>query len=228
MKRELLIFGSGEIASLAKYYFEKDSEFRVVAFTVDDGFVESDTYEGKPLVPLSDAYHSFPSELYPMHVALSYSGLNRLRQQKYENMKRMGYKLVSYVCSKSMVWPDVRYGDNCFILENQTIQPTVTIGNNVVIWSGNHLGHGTVISDHVYIASHVVISGNCRIGERCFLGVNSTVKDFTTIEDECFIGMGASVVRDVKKGAIVVGASSQVLLAEDKRAQKIKARYFGI
>ena len=37
-KVPLVIFGSAEIAALAKYYFDNDSFYKVVAFTVDDEF----------------------------------------------------------------------------------------------------------------------------------------------------------------------------------------------
>ena len=53
-----------------------------------------------------------------------------------------------------------------------TIQPNVKIGNNVMIWSGNHLGHGCNIDDHTYLSSHICISGHTNIGKRCFIGVN--------------------------------------------------------
>jgi len=33
----------------------------------------------------------------------------------------------------------------------------VTIGNNVTLWSGNHIGHDAMIDDHGFITSHVVI-----------------------------------------------------------------------
>ena len=36
----------------------------------------------------------------------------------------------------------------------------VRIGNDVVLWSGNHIGHDSTIGDHCFIASHVVVSGN--------------------------------------------------------------------
>lgn len=68
-------------------------------------------------------------------------------------------------------------GDNCFVFENQTIQPFVKIGNDVIIWSGNHIGHHSMIGDHCFISSHVVISGNVKIEPYCFLGVNSSIRD---------------------------------------------------
>ncbi len=222
----LVIFGNREIASLARYYFENDSDHRVSAFTVDDAFVDADTFEGLPLVPFSEAPNRFPPSSHAMHVALSYRGLNRLREEKFQQAREAGYELVSYVCTKSVTWPDLSIGDNCFILENQTIQPTVQIGNNVIIWSGNHIGHATVIRDHVYIASHVCISGHCDIGEHSFLGVNATLKDFTRIGSDCFVAMDASITSDLPDGAVAIGEGATVFTADDRRARTLKHRYF--
>lgn len=225
MKR-LVIFGSAEIAELAYYYFSNDSAYQVVAFTVDDDYASADQFCGLPLIPFSQVTKHFPPDQNEMHVALSYTRLNQLRQEKYEQAKATGYTLASYVCTKSATWPDLTVGDNCFILENQTIQPTVTIGNNVMIWSGNHLGHGSIIGDHTYIASHVVISGHCKIGKRCFFGVNATLKDFTVIGDDCFVGMDASVVRNLSNGATALAIPAEIIDSEDRRAQVIKKKYF--
>jgi sugar O-acyltransferase (sialic acid O-acetyltransferase NeuD family) len=225
--KQLVIFGSAEIAELAYYYFSHDSDYRVVAFTVDDAYVNSTKLCGLPVIPFSQIQERYPPSENAMHVALSYSKLNQLRQAKYQQAKSLGYVLASYVCSKSVSWPDLCIGDNCFILENQTIQPTVKIGNNVMIWSGNHIGHGSIIGDHTYIASHVVISGHCRIGQRCFLGVNATLRDFSTIEDDCFITMDASITKDIlTMGSVALGNPSTILDNTNEKAQAIKTRYF--
>jgi len=226
-KQPLIIFGSAEIASLAKFYFENDSDYEVVAFTVDDEYVDVDEFCGIPLVPFSVAIKKYPPTDYFMHVALSYSKLNRLRQDKYTQAKQAGYELATYLCSKSVVWPDLVVGDNCFILENQTIQPTVKIGNNVMIWSGNHLGHGSVIGNHTYIASHLVLSGHCTIGERCFFGVNATVKDFTKIGNDCFIAMDASITKNIPDGSVVLGVQGKTYNKDDRMAKTLKQMYFG-
>jgi sugar O-acyltransferase (sialic acid O-acetyltransferase NeuD family) len=228
VKRPLVIFGSAEMASLARFYFEHDSDWDVVAFTVDDAYASGDRFEGLPLVPWSEAQARYPAASNAMHVALSYRKLNALRQQKFEQAKAAGYTLASYVCSKSVSWPGLTFGENCFILENQTLQPQVTLGDDVMLWSGNHIGHGTSIADHAYIASHVVISGHCTIGKRCFIGVNATVRDFCRIGDDCFVGMGACVTRDLDDGAVAVGTSAQVFEADDRRARALKKKYFGI
>ena len=226
--KKIIIFGSSETAALANYYFENDSKYKVIAFTVDDDFVDSEKFCGLPLLPFSNVLKNYSPSEYAMHVALSYSKLNQLRQKKYEQAKKAGYILVNYICSKSCFWPDLKIGDNCFILENQTIQPTVEIGNNVMIWSGNHIGHGTTIGDHTYISSHLVISGHCNIGQRCFLGVNATIKDFTDIGDDVFISMGANITSNIASGSVVLARKSDIYSSDDKVAKLIKKKTFGV
>jgi hypothetical protein len=40
MKKNLVIFGFGDIAQLAYYYFRTDSDYNVVAFTVDSVYIQ--------------------------------------------------------------------------------------------------------------------------------------------------------------------------------------------
>lgn len=226
MKKSLIIFGTAEIASLAKFYFTHDSDYEVVAFTVDDDYVGADNFEGLPVIPFSEVTQKYTPDTHDMHVALSYMKLNQLREEKYHQAKEAGYKLANYVSSKATTWSDLKLGDNCFILEDQTIQPTVEIGNNVMLWSGNHIGHGTRIAGHSYLASQIVVSGHCNIGQRCFIGVNATLRDFLTIGDDVFIAMDASVTKDVANGGVVLGAASTILASNDRKAQAIKKSYF--
>ena len=226
--KEIVIFGTGEIGELAHYYFSNDSKYKVVAFTADREFIKNSKFLDLPLIPVDEIEEIFPPNKYSAHVALSYKKLNKIRKEKYYLMKDKGYELVSYVCSKSFYWSDLSIGENCFILENQTIQPTVRIGNNVMIWSGNHLGHNCEIKDHTYLASHICISGHTIIGESCFIGVNSTFKDYINIGDRVFVAMDASVTRDIPDDAVVLGSQGSILNGNDKGAIKLKKKYFGL
>ena len=228
MKTEIVIFGTGEIAELAHYYLTNDSNYTIVAFTSDKEFIKSDRFLNKPLIPFDIIQNEYPPSKYKMHVALSYNKLNLIREKKYKEAKKKGYSLISYISSKSVYWNDLSIGENCFILENQTIQPKVKIGNNVMIWSGNHLGHGCEIKSHTYLSSHICISGHTIIGERCFIGVNSTFKDFIKIGDRVFVAMGALVTKDTPSDSVILGSKSSILDKEDQIAKKIKKIYFNL
>ena len=198
---KLIIFGAGDIARLAHYYFTRDSEHEVVAFTVDQKYRESDKFLDLPLIPFEEVSNTYPPGEYKMFVALSYAKMNKLREEKYRQAKSSGYELVSYVSSRCSFLTDNPVGDNCFILEDNTIQPFVKIGNNVTLWSGNHIGHDAVIEDHCFLASHIVVSGYVRIRNNCFIGVNATLRNSITIAPETLIGAGAVIMKDtVEKG----------------------------
>ena len=217
-KTKLIIFGNAEMASMADFYFSKDSPYEVIAFTIDNEYIKEDLFQGKPLIPFTNIDKIFDPSIYNMHIALSYQNMNKLREKKYHEAKNIGYSLASYLCSKSVFWDDLKHGENCFILENQTLQPGINIGNNVILWSGNHIGHKSIIGDHSYLSSHVVISGHCKIGERCFLGVNSTLRDFIVLGNDVMISMDASVTKNIDDGCVVISKSSEILRANDRRA----------
>jgi sugar O-acyltransferase (sialic acid O-acetyltransferase NeuD family) len=198
----LVIFGAGDIAKLAHFYFSRDSAHTVAAFAVDRAFKQTDVFCGLPVCATEELLDLYPPPAHAMFVALSYTGMNHVRADKYAAMKQAGYELVSYVSSRCTYLSDAPPGDNCFILEDNTIQPFVTIGNNVTMWSGNHIGHDSVIDDHCFIASHVVVSGHVRIGARCFVGVNAALRNSITLAPDTLVGAGVSLMKDTSPGQV--------------------------
>ena len=197
--KKLILFGTGDIAEIANYYFEMDSDFDVVAFTVDESFCNDSHFLGKPLIPFENITEKYNPNEYFLFVALSYSNMNKLREIKYLEAKNKGYSIASYVSSKCSYLSEFQPGDNSFILEDNTIQPFVKIGNNVTLWSGNHIGHHSEINDHNFISSHVVISGHCRIESNCFLGVNSTLSHKVRLSRGTLLGAGVIINKNTEE-----------------------------
>lgn len=209
MKKSLIIFGTGDIAQLAHYYFSTDSDFEVIAFTVDSCYIKEPNFCGLPVVAFENIISEYPPENNDLFVALSYSKINAVRKEKFLAAKEKGYKLVSFVSSRATVLNDGQIGENCFIFEDNTIQPFVRIGNNVTLWSGNHIGHHSVIHDHTFIASHVVVSGGVEIGDQCFVGVNATLRDHIKVGDRCVVGAGALLLEDAEPDGVYIGAATE-------------------
>ena len=209
-KTNLVIFGTGDIAQIAKYYFDIDSDFNVVAFTVDQPYLKAETFEGVPVVPFETLEEEFPPVNFHLFIALSYKNLNKVRAAKYQEAKNKGYSLASYVSSRCSYLSQFKAGDNCFIFEDNTIQPFVTIGNNVTLWSGNHIGHHSKIDDHNFVSSHVVISGHCHVEPYCFLGVNATIHNDVRIATENVIGAGSIITKSTQPMEVHIPARSTV------------------
>ena len=220
MKR-LLIFGTGAIGEVAHYYFSHDSDYTIDGFTADREYIKEASFCGLPVVPFDEAIRSFPPDDTDMFVAVSYAKLNDIRKSKYEAATAMGYRLATYVSSRAFVARSFTPGANCFILEDNTIQPFAKIGNNVTLWSGNHIGHHATIGDHCFIASHVVVSGGVVIGESCFIGVNVTIRDHVTIGPRCVIGAGALILADADAEGVYLGQATERSKVPSSRLRRI-------
>ncbi len=197
--KKLIIVGTGETALLAYEYFTHDSNYEVVAFTVNRSHIIEDSLLTLPVVPIEEIEKHFPPKDFILFVAISSGKLNRNRTHLYLQLKESGYSFATYISSRAFIWNNVEIGENCFILEDNTIQPFVKIRNNVVLWSGNHVGHRSIIEDHCFISSHCVISGFCVIGKSCFLGVNCTVEDQVQIAQDNFIGAHALIQKNTEE-----------------------------
>ena len=206
--KPVIIFGTGHFAEVAHFYLTNDSEFDVAYFTANKEQIVKEKLLDLDIVPFEDIEIKYPPEKYDMFIAIAYSKINKVRAEIFQQAKTKGYNLITYVNSKVIKWGDIDIGENCFILENVVIQPFVKIGNNVIMWSGNHVGHHSIIGDHCFITSHVVVSGNVTIGPYCFLGVNSTIRDGISIASECVIGAGTVILKNTKQKQVYTTKST--------------------
>lgn len=185
---KLVLFGTGRGAEVAHRFLAADSKHEVVAFTVDGANLADKRYRGLPVVAFEDAQRHYPPEDFAMLILLGYQQMNGLRALKFAEAKAKGYRLESYVASNIFRVAPIEVGENCFILDNQSISLDVRIGNNVVMWSSNHIGDLSEIADHAWITSHVTVAASVNIGERAFLGIGAAVSNGVTIGDGSFIG----------------------------------------
>ncbi len=215
MSKKLIIFGTGNYARMTYWYFTEDSEYEVVAYCANKEFITEKDIHGLPLVAFENIEEKYPPEDYQMFVAAGYKGLNEMRKSMFVQAKNKGYKLASYVHSGIKLWFNNKIGENTFIFENNTIQLEVEIGDNVVVWSGNHFGHGAVVKNHCWITTNVVIYSDVVIEDHCFLGSSTNIRDGITVSDHCFVGAGTNIWKSTKP--------KDVFLVEPTKAHKLKS-----
>jgi sugar O-acyltransferase (sialic acid O-acetyltransferase NeuD family) len=200
--RDLIIFGAGQIAEVAHYYFAREAGRKVVAFAVDRAYRTAETVLGVPVVDFEDLEQRFAPADHEVFVAMSFRKVNQLREAKVAEVEAKGYALASHASPRATVWPDFVLQPNTLIMEHNVIQPFVTVGKNVIMWSGNHVGHHSRIGDNCFIASHAVISGNVEVGAGSFIGVNATLRDNIVIGARNVIGAGALILGSTEDNAV--------------------------
>ncbi|MDP1724393.1 MAG: gamma carbonic anhydrase family protein [Alphaproteobacteria bacterium] len=122
------------------------------------------------------------------------------------------------------IYPNI--GENVFLAPTAQIIGKVTIGDHANIWFNCVLrgdvheisvGEGTNIQDGTII--HVTTGGlGTHIGQNVTIGHAALLHD-CTLEDECFIGMGATLLDKVyvEKGAMIAAGA---LVTPGKRIPK--------
>jgi sugar O-acyltransferase (sialic acid O-acetyltransferase NeuD family) len=197
--KKVIIFGTGGFAQIIYLYLQKDPAFQIVAFTANEWTIKEKTLYNLPIIPFETIEQTHPPDEFEMFIALGYTDMNRKRAKFFKEAKDKGYSLISYIHPSTIVNDEFQIGENCFIFENNVIQPFVKLEDNVIIWTGNVISHHTTIMNHCFIVSHVAIAGNTVIEPHCFIGMNATIRNGIRIARECIIGAGAVILKNTKE-----------------------------
>ena len=202
---KIIIFGIQEFAEIAHYYLTNDSEHEVVAFCVNQEYIpDNPFFKSLPIIPFETIEEHFPQNEFKFFAPMSSREMNTFRERIYNSIKEKGYELISYVSSK-VVKNNCKIGDNCFIQEGNALHPFTEIGNNVMLWSNNMIGHHGVVKDHVTFAGQVALVGRCTIGENSFLAVNSTVRENTTLAKGTLVSIASVITNDTEEWSVYMG-----------------------
>jgi sugar O-acyltransferase (sialic acid O-acetyltransferase NeuD family) len=213
----VVIFGCGTGADTAFRYLSQDAAHEICAFTVDASFLRQPSFHGLPVVPYESIASAYPPDAYDMFVPLGFQGMNSVRADRYLDAKSQGYRFINYVNSHHYSLEPLRIGENCFILDSQTFNLDVSIGDNVTMWSGNHIGDRTTIGSHVWISSHVTLASDVAVGDYCFLGVGSCVSNGVRLAPRTFVGANVLMGQhSVESGVYVAPPATRVQMGSDR------------
>ena len=202
--QDVVIFSVGEGARLATRYFGEDPAYRIAAYTVDGSHKEADCFEGCEVIAFEELTSRFSPAQALIFVPLGFQQVNGFRAERFAAVKGAGYSCATYIHPSNRLPPETVIGENCFILANQCIDRDVTIGDNVTMWSGCHIGDRSRIEYHAWLSSEVCLNGDVVVGERCFLASNCTVSPGVVLAERSFIGANALIVKNTDPGAVHV------------------------
>ncbi|MCB9188193.1 MAG: acetyltransferase [Flavobacteriales bacterium] len=202
MKKDIIIFGAGKIAEAVSFYFNRDSDYNVVSYVVDDPYATADSVFGKPLTKLSEVEEKFPASEYMVFVATGYQGINGLRAGKYDHFKELGYRFASYV--SPFVKGEFTIGENTIVMDDAVIQPCVSLGNNVFVWGGAMIGHHTTIEDNCWLTGGCSIGGVTVLGRNTFVGLGAVIGNEVNIGASCMIGAATLTTKSLKEKTVLL------------------------
>ena len=134
--KPIIIFGAGKIADIVYFCFKEYSEREIVCFCVDKDFLNSNTFNGLPVITSDQLLNNYTPDEYDVFVAVGYQNMNKFREEKCALFLSLGYTLASYIDPNSNIPKNFNIRFNSFLMSNILIHPFVDIGNNVFVWSG--------------------------------------------------------------------------------------------
>lgn len=191
MKKKLIIFGATDYACRIYYLFRDYCDYDIIGFCVDKEYKKDDILENLPVYDTDYVINNFNPDDYLLYIAIGYSKLNRIKEEKYNFFKNLGYSFANFIHPTAVIEKNVTLGDNLFIGAFTYINYNAVIHNNVYIGNSSLIGHHCVIENNCYIASSK-IAGYVHIKQNCFLGMNSAIRDKAIIGEYSIIGIGCS------------------------------------
>ncbi len=110
---------------------------------------------------------------------------------------------------KVLIGSDVHIGPYT-VIHRGTLGTTV-IGNGCKIGALNNIGHNCYLGKNVVMAAGITLNGGVTIGDNSWVASGVLIKHYTNICDQVVVGLGAIVVKDIKKSGMYVGNPARYL-----------------
>lgn len=209
--KKVLLAGNSITADILYSYLKKDKRYEVMATTVDDEYVDSNSINGLRSVAISQLNTFFSPDDVTVIMAMGYSNLNSNRESMFLRLKELGYTVETYIHEDACVYTEKFLGEGCVVLPNAVVEPHVQVDENSIIWCNVILAHHCHIAKHCWIASSAVISGQASISRNSFIGVNSTIVNKVLVGEFNVIGAAAMISKNTKPNTVHLARSAEQL-----------------
>lgn len=210
MKQRLAIIGAGELASQVIHYAHVDGRYLPVGFFVDYP-EDMQCFEGlKRLGTIQDVEESYTNGAFDcLFIAIGYKHL-AFKQSLHASLKGK-IPFATVIANATYIDPSSTIGEDVIIYPGSIIDKDVVIEDNVLLNLGATISHNSLVGNSSFIGVRSAVSGFSKIGSCCFFGTNSTISDNISICDNVIIGASAVVIHDIVEEGAYVGVPAKKL-----------------
>jgi sugar O-acyltransferase (sialic acid O-acetyltransferase NeuD family) len=223
LNKNVLIFGTTEIARLIDCYYRLNDNIDVEAYTADKEYLKFSEIDGKPVIPYEDVLNNYSRDKYKIFVGLSYGSFNKNRKSIYNRLRSDGFEVAAFYHKTSSI-SAYTCGSGNIILDNTTIQPGTVIKENVFISPNCTIGHDTLIDSHAFIGPGVITCGNNHIKECAFVGAGSIIGPGVKLSERSFIGSGSKIFQDTLPTKTYIERSTSAMQLDPKKITSLLYR----
>lgn len=212
------IYGTTDLAENLFYLLTEDG-IEIEGFVVDRKYI-SDQYKTfiiknktikLQVIPWEDMEEQYKREEVAMYLCIGYTRMNCARREKFEEIKKRGYRIENYVHKTACVETD-KMGEGNLIFEQAYVGMYAELGDGNIVYPKALIAHHTKVGDFNYFAISVSVAGHVIISDENFFGNNATTKDKIVIGSGNLIGANSYVRRDLSDENVIVPMQSVILM----------------
>ena len=208
MKKKLIIFGVGSLAKMMDFYFSRDSDYEVVAFTVDAEYNTKSKFLDKEVINFENIVSDYPPQKFEMFIAIGPSKMNTIRARKYREAKEKGYQLANYISPNAIC--DSSIGDNSVVGDMSVINAYVEFGDNNFVWEHSVISNDSIIMDNCYVSPNTSIGTNSIICDNSIIGTGAIIKTGVKVAEKSLVGAACYISSSTMANGIYGQKSSKI------------------
>lgn len=150
---------------------------------------------------------------YKDHIDQAFVGIgnNKIRFQKFDLLKKAGFRFATLIHPSSVVSERVNIGCGSVIMANAVINSSAQIGEGVIVNTAAVIEHDCKLGHFTHISPMAAFSGGVESGLRVWVGTGVSVIQNITIGHDSIVGAGSTVIRDVAPGTTVAGCPAKAI-----------------
>lgn len=144
---------------------------------------------------------------------VGFGGTNALRQRAvyFDRLVVLGLTPWKIIHPSAVVSRFAQIERGTCLLARSVVNPSATIGENVILNTGCVVEHDCVVGDHTHIAPSATLSGGVTVGRLALIGAGAVILPGLDIGEESIVGAGAVVTKNVGQGVKVVGNPARLI-----------------
>jgi len=206
---KIVVIGAGGHARVILDVLKAQGGHEIIGI-IDKNHHPDENLEGVPILCTFDKLPELISKE-GVEGAIVAVGDNHIRKNYYNELKKLGLKLVNAIHPSASIASNVELGEGIVICRETIVCVDAKIGNNCILNSGAIIEHQDILEDHVHIAPGVNLAGRVTVKEGSFVGIGSNVIQRITIGKNSIIGAGSIVIEDIPNNVVAVGTPAKVV-----------------
>ena len=204
MRKRIYIIGAGGHGQVV-LDCAREAGFEVVGFLDDNESLIGKVIQGVKVVGPS----SYAKEVNDLVVVAI--GDNHKRKLVVERLALDEERFATVIHPKAVMGSNVKILPGSMIIGGVVVNTCSTIGMHTIINTSSSIDHHNEIGDFVHIAPGVHTGGFVNIRDLTFVGIGATIINNIKVGKDVIIGAGSVIIRDVPDRVTIVGVPGRII-----------------